>query len=338
MTCRGVDSSSRECVRFAARRAGGSVSVVMSARDADMPALAAELPRLPVGRLAPADAIRLLIAVAPDLARPVAAAVADAAAGNPLALIELAGTLEPAQRSGLTPLPVPLSPGPRLGDAYRRRIAGLSDDERRALLIAAAYGGAEVRTIGSACAAIGGDISGLAAAEAVGLVRMTDGQVTFAHPLVRGAVYHGCASAERRSAHAALAQVLHGEQRAWHLGAATVGPDEQVAVELEAAGCAAMARRGAGPASVAFERAARLSPDTAAYARCTLAAGEAAAAAALADRALALLAEAANAAPDDAVRASAQHLRALTLLRTSLPPALETLEREGLRVAARDPI
>src|SRR5690606_6849871 len=157
------------------------------------------------------------------------------------------------------------------------------------------------------------------------------------HPLARGAVYHECAPEERRAVHAALAGVLTGEQRAWHLGAATVAPDEQVAAELEAAGNAALARRGPAPASLALERAARLSPDRADFIRRMLAAGQAAAAAALGDRALSLLKEAAEAATDPSMRASAHHLYALTLLRTSAVPAAEILGREGARVASQNP-
>lgn len=332
-----LDSSSRECLLFAARRAAGSVSMVVSARDNDMPPGIAGLANLHVGRLARPDAIRLLARVAPDLVPPVAKAVAEGAAGNPLALIELAAALESSQRSGLANLPVPLSPGPRLGDAYQSRIRAVSDEARLALLVAAAYGGDELRVIGSACAAADVDVSRLALAEQVGLVRLADGRLTFVHPLARGAAYHGSPTAQRRVVHAALATVLRGEQRAWHLGAATLAADEQVAGELEAAGRAAMARRGPGPASVALERAARLSPDTPQFARRMLAAGEAATAAGLPDRALALLEDAARATTDDALRASAQHQRGLNLYRTgSVRPAIELLAREAARVEARD--
>lgn len=333
-----LDSSSRECVLFAARRAGGLVLLVLGGRDRDLPSGTAGLPELRLGPLARPDAFRLLGEAAPDLVAPVAAAVADAAAGNPLALIELAATLGPSQRSGSAGLPVPLSPGPRLGDAYRRRLEDLSDAARQVLLLAAAYEGDELRVIGAACAAAGADVSQLAAAERVALVRVADGRLRFAHPLVRGAAYHWCSAAERRAAHAALAAVLPGEQRAWHLGAATLAPDERVAAELETAGQAAMARRGPGPASGAHERAARLSPDAGQFARRMLAAGEAATAAGLTERALALLEEAAGAATDDVVRASAQHRRGLNLYRSgAIRPAIELLAGEAMRVAAAAP-
>jgi DNA-binding CsgD family transcriptional regulator len=333
-----LDSSSRECVLFAARRASGTVSVLLSARDTDMPPGATGLPELHIDQLAQPDTVRMLASVAPDIVPPVAEAVAEAAAGNPLALIELLAGLEPSQRSGMTSLPVPLSPGPRLGDAYAQRIEDLSEEARLALVVAAAYAGNELRVIGAACAAVGVDVARLAPAEQAGVVRITEGRLTFAHPLVRGAAYHGCPPSQRRSVHAALAGVSSGEQRAWHLGAAALAADENVAAELEAAGHAAMARRGPGPASVALERAARLSPEPTQFARRMLAAGSAATAAALPERALGLLEEAADAATDAVIRASAHHQRGLNLYRTgSTQPAIELLAREAARVETRDP-
>ena len=72
---------------------------------------------------------------------------------------------------------------------------------------------------------------------------------------------------------------LRDDQRAWHLAAAAVGPDEHAAAELERVGQSAAARRAFGPAAAAFERAARLSRDAELAARRLLAAGQAAAAA-----------------------------------------------------------
>ena len=61
--------------------------------------------------------------------------------------------------------------------------------------------------------------------------------MTFRHPLIRSAVVEASTAAQRRQAHRDLAAVLAGqsERRAWHLGEATVEPDEQVARLLEEA-------------------------------------------------------------------------------------------------------
>ena len=72
-----------------------------------------------VSRLRHAAAVRLLTHAAPDLVASVASAVAEAGDGNPLALQELAATLDPGQRSGQAELPVPLAPGLRLTALYQ---------------------------------------------------------------------------------------------------------------------------------------------------------------------------------------------------------------------------
>ena len=138
--------------------------------------------------------------------------------------------------------------------------------------------------------------------------------------------------------HAALAGVLRGDSRAWHLGIATLSPDEAVAGELEAAGVGALARRGPGPASAALERAARLSPDADRCARRLLAAGEAAFAGGLPDRAVRLLDEAAAVTTDSAVRAAANHRAGQTLVVSAqVPHALELLTREAERSKVDQP-
>jgi DNA-binding CsgD family transcriptional regulator len=309
-----VDSSSRECVLFAARRGGGGVLLVVAAREPVAVAGGTGLQELTLGPLDEGSSLRLVERSAADLRPDVAAAVAGAAAGNPLALLELAAVLAPDERAGRVRLQEPLAPGPRLADAYGRRIAALGQAARRALLVAAAYEGDELRVIGAACRAAGVDPARLSGPEREGLVRIIDGRLAFAHPLVRGAVYHGAAPEGRREAHRALAGALTGERRAWHLGAGAIGPDDAAAAELEAAAAAAAARRGMGPAAAALERAARLSSAPDAFARRLLAAGEASIAAGRKARALELLEEVVAAAGDDeALCARAEHARAAVL-------------------------
>lgn len=335
-----LDSASRECVMFAARRVRSRLAMVLAARidDLDPRVRHAQLPELMVPRLDRESALRVAKLATPDLVPSVAESVAEAAGGNPLALMSLATALEPAQRSGLAELVVPLGPAPQLEDLYRGRITALPAGARRALLLAAAYQGDDLRIVGAACAALGADVRGLAAAEDARLVKIWAGRLSFVHPLVRGAVYHLSPAPLRRSVHAALASVLQGEARAWHLGSATLVPDEDVAMELENAGDAAMARRGPGPACSALERAARLSPDAEQCARRLLAAGEAAFAAGLPDRALNLLGEAAETTSDPGVRAAAQHRRGRTLMATaSMDAAIDLLTREAERAKDSHP-
>jgi DNA-binding CsgD family transcriptional regulator len=309
-----IDSSSRECVLYAARRTGGAVTLVLATREPVALNGQTGLDELGVGPLGDDGALELVRRSARDLPGEVAAAVVGAAAGNPLALLELLAALGPDERAGHVRLQEPLAPGPRLADAYGRRIAALRPAARRALVVAAAYEGDDLRLIGAACRAAGADPDELAGAEREGLVRIVDGRLTFAHPLVRGAVYHGAAPQERRDAHRALADELTGERRAWHRGAAAIGPDDGAAQELEDAGRAAAARRGMSPAAAALERAARLSSSREDAARRLLGAGEASMAAGRREQALRLLEEAASASDDHALRLRAEHARAAVLL------------------------
>ena len=336
-----VDASSRECIEYIARRASGPLAVVLAARDPWYPPERIRLPDLPVGPVDDAAAAELLRQRAPELAPPVAAAIAQAAAGNPLALVELPATLTAGQRAGVAALELPLGPGGRLQRAFAGRVEALSGPARQALLVAAAYAGTELPVIAAACRQAGTDAGQLADAEASGLVRLAGGEVTFAHPLIRGLVYSEARAGARRAAHAALAAVLRDDddRQAWHLAAATVRPDEEVAATLERAGGRAVARRAYATGSGALERAARLSPDPETAGRRLITAGQAAAAAGLADRALALFAEAAELTCDGEQRARAQQLRGrLQIWRGRPAEATPLLVGQADRVASRWPV
>jgi DNA-binding CsgD family transcriptional regulator len=309
-----LDAPSRECVLYAARRAAGPVAFALAEREVESAGREYDdLPALLLGGLAHESSLELLSRAAPGLAPPVARVLADAAAGNPLALVELPATLSREQQAGRTALDLPLAPGARLQRAFAQRIDELPVNARHALLVAATFQGDDLATISAACAEAGTDVALVVQAEARGLARVDKERLAFGHPLIRGAIYQGATPDERRSAHRALAAALHGERRAWHLAAAAVRPDELVAAELERAAGAAAARRGFASASAALERAARLSPDRQVFARRMLAAGETAGAAGLLERALALLAEASGAAAHGRLRARAQHLSGLLM-------------------------
>jgi DNA-binding CsgD family transcriptional regulator len=336
-----VDASSRECIEYIARRASGPLAVVLAARDPWYPPERIRLPDLPVGPVDDRAAAELLRQRAPELAPPVAAAITQAAAGNPLALVELPATLTASQRAGVVALEFPLGPAGRLQRAFAGRIEALSGPARQALLIVAAYAGTELPVIAAACRRAGTDAGQLADAEASGLVRLDAGLVTFAHPLIRGLVYSEARAAARRTAHAALAAVLRDDddRRAWHLAAATIGPDEEVAVALERAGGRAVARRAYAAGSGALERAARLSPDPETASRRLITAGQAAAGAGQTDRTLALLAEAAELTGDVEQRARAQQLRGRMLVwRGRSAEATPLLVDQARQVAPRSPV
>src|SRR6516164_1454227 len=234
------------------------------------------------------------------------------AGGNPLALIELSRGLSGPQRAGsVTPLDLPAaSPAGRVQQALAARAAVLPPPCRRAVLVAALAGLADLAEVSRAVAAAGGSLTDLAAAERAGLVRVTPAGVSFAHPLARAAVLAGSDVAERAAGHRALAGVLDGDRRAWHLAALADGPDEQVAAELDAAAQRAGRRGSRAAASAAYERAAALSDGPAARGRRLALAAEAAIDAGQLPRAAGLAAQAGQLVTDPAAAATLARVRA----------------------------
>src|SRR5580704_8152257 len=86
-------------------------------------------------------------------------------------------------------------------------------------------------------------------------------ELGFPHPLYRAAIYDDLRPAVRRGLHARAAAVVVGGQRLAHRVAAAVGPDEQLAGELESAAVADADLGELVAAAWAFERSAYLSPD-----------------------------------------------------------------------------
>jgi DNA-binding CsgD family transcriptional regulator len=234
------------------------------------------------------------------------------AGGNPLALMELSRGLSAGERAGsVTPLALPAaSPVTRVQQAFGARIGGLPEAGRRAVLVAALAGMADLAEVSRAIAAAGGSLTDLAVGERAGLVRVTRAGVSFAHPLARAAVLAASDVAERATAHRALAGVLDGDQRAWHLAALADGPDEQVAGELDAAAQRAGQRGSPAAMSAAYERAAALSADPAAKGRRLALAAEAAADAGQLQRAADLAGQAGQLVTDPAAVAALARVQA----------------------------
>ncbi len=131
-------------------------------------------------------------------------------------------------------------------------------------------------------------------------------------------MYADAVAQERRDAHAALAAVLPDrdvDRRAWHLAAATVGPDAQAAAALEQAGARARDRSAYAVAAAAFERGGRLAPSEDVRARLLFAAAESASLAGDSARAFRLLDEAEPAAVDPVLAARVLYLRGEVTMR-----------------------
>ena len=160
-------------------------------------------------------------------------------------------------------LTVPLEPGAAIRHRFAHRIDRLDPAVKIVLVVAAAAGRCAAEEVAAAAGRLdGGNPEALGEAEGAGLVRLTSNGVEFSHPLLRSVAYHAAPAAQRRAAHGALADVLAGrdvERAAWQLAAAATGPDEEAATALDAAAGLAAAKGAPLAAAAAWERAAELS-------------------------------------------------------------------------------
>jgi tetratricopeptide (TPR) repeat protein len=264
---RWLDAASVDALMFAARRlAAERVALLVATREDDEDGFDRRgFETVALGGVDREAAAALLAARAGgEVAPEVAERIRRATGGSPLALVEVAALLTPAQLLGLEPLVDPVPVGAAVERAFAERAARLPAEARRALLVAAVSSSARVEPVVEALRWLGLDERSLELAEDAALVGVEGGRITFRHPLVRSAVVHGAAASERRRAHRALGEALAGrspEERAWHLAAAALGPDEEAAAALAEAGLEARARSGWAAAALALERSARLTPD-----------------------------------------------------------------------------
>ncbi|WP_370147515.1 AAA family ATPase [Streptacidiphilus sp. EB129] len=261
-----MDPTSAVVLGFVARRLlGTKVGLLCAARPEAGSFF--EHTGLPVHILEPLDeraADALLAERYPALAPKVRQRLMAEAQGNPLALLELPVPLSDSQRTASDALPAYLPLSSRLQAAFASRVSTLPAITRRLLLLAALEGTGDLSVL-QAAVADRCSLKHLGPAERAHLVRVDDrtGRLAFRHPLIRAAVVDVSTSDQRRSAHRALASPLaeQPERQAWHLGQATVTPDEGVAALLERA-ARSMGRRGDGSIAIAsLLRAADLTPD-----------------------------------------------------------------------------
>jgi DNA-binding CsgD family transcriptional regulator/tetratricopeptide (TPR) repeat protein len=273
-----LDRSSLDALSFAGSRLDAErVLLLVGARGQAPPhGFDRGFPELRLGPLSAADA-GLLLDGQPRAPRGRARTqVLAQAAGNPMALIELAKVIadDPAASRRWAAEPLPLTD--RLSAVMHSRFAALPEQTQAALLLAAVADGPDLRAAATAASWPGART--LEPAERIGLIKIDRSGLRFSHPLVRSAIYHAAPFAQRADAHRRLASALHDQpdRRAWHLAAAALHPDEEVASLLEATATQAQRRGGAAAAALAMERAAELSPDPEDQARRLVAAASAA--------------------------------------------------------------
>lgn len=336
-----LDPSSSEALLFAARRfEAEEIAMIFTVREGERDLDIAGLDELMLPGLDAGDARLLLEA---HTVGPISPAVADLlikeTRGNPLALNEVVRVLKPEHLSGKRALELPLPVGPSLEKALLARIEGFPRETRQVLLVAAASDNGAMDEVVAALKDLDLDRDALDAAEEVGIVRIDDGRLAFDHPLMRSAVYHGAAIAERRRCHRALADsILRADRRAWQLAAASDVPDEEIAVALEEAASDASARGGYAAAAAALEKAARLTPDDVARARRLLAAASSYYLAGRSAHPLELLEEALAFSSDSILRADIQHVRGTVLFLSGAPfVAADLLASEAEAIAAASP-
>jgi DNA-binding CsgD family transcriptional regulator len=275
-----LDRASVQVMGFVARRlAAEPIALVFALRERSPDGDLRNLPDLPLRPLDDHDARAILAAAMPGrIDDAVRDRIVAEAQGNPLALLELPRSRTPDAFAGGFGMPDSPSVTSRIEETFRQRVASLPEASRQLLLVAAAEPVGDPATVVAAAERLAIPIDAADPARDAGLLDPR-AALRFRHPLVRSVVYRDATPGHRRRVHAALAEVTHGERdpdrRAWHRAAATIGPDEAVATELERSAERAQARGGRAAAAAFLDRAVALTDDPARRAERALAAAEA---------------------------------------------------------------
>ena len=189
----------------------------------------------------------------PDLIR-----LRELTGGNPLFTVEVSrlmatgASMDQALRA------------PTLQETIAIRIAALPDATRRVLEAVALLASPTVDVVGAALP--DGSVDAvLVDAEDAGVVAVRGRDIHFTHPLLRAAVLDRLGGVRRLALTRALSDlVTDADERAVLLGAATLTPDETIAIALTEAGERAAAKGVLGLATERFQRAVELTSDPAA--------------------------------------------------------------------------
>jgi DNA-binding CsgD family transcriptional regulator len=220
---------------------------------------------VPVGPLGEQHTLELLASVASGPVNvEVARRIVATTEGCPLAVTELARNLTAAQLGGGDVLPDPLPLSGRLERHYIEQVRRLPSDTQLLVLLAAAQSSGDQAALWRAADELGISRDAATPLDDGDLVDLGN-RVAFRHPLIRSAVYGGAGAGARRRVHAALARVSDRaselDSHARHLAAASLGPDEEVASELERAALRAGDHGRYAAHAALLTRAAELTPD-----------------------------------------------------------------------------
>ena len=261
-----LDPESAQVLGFVARRLHADrVGLIAGVGQPASQQVFEQLPTITVDGLPDAEARELLSSVAGGAltTQAVDRILADTC-NNPLALVELGTQYTADQLSGRAGLPEPLPLGQRLQDHFLRQVRSLPPDTQAFALLAAADPADERGRLWRTAAQAGIDPDAASAdmAEA-GMLEFPGASVRFRHPLLRSAVYHGASAADRRHAHRALSEAGTSELRVWHLAAAAIVPDEELAARLQHTAERAGTRGGYAAQAALLRRSVSLTPDDA---------------------------------------------------------------------------
>jgi DNA-binding CsgD family transcriptional regulator len=259
-----LDPESRHVLAFVARRLYADRLGFIGTSNALGPQQGdGGLPTIDVPHMPGADARELLGAVVGGtLSAQVVDRILADTGNNPLALVELGAEYTADQLSAHAALPEPLPLGQRLRKHFLRQVRGLTSDAQVFALLAAADPGGERGQLWRAALRAGIDPEAASAETAwAGVLQFPGDSARFRYPLLRSAVYHGASAADRRRAHRVLAETGDQELRSWHLAAAAILPDEELAAELQRTAGRAAARGGYAARAELLRRSADLTPD-----------------------------------------------------------------------------
>jgi DNA-binding CsgD family transcriptional regulator len=266
-----VDGASRDAIEFVARRVAAEPAVILLAtRPTGRGIWSVEqgLTSFRLGALDPAASRALLQEHSPRLPAADVRRVLAAAAGNPLALIELPLALGSATATTRQPGAASVRLTARLERSFAVRAHDLDSATRTLLLVAALQDSDRLaETLAATAALTGGQPEGVSvgvdAATTAGLLSIDGASFRFHHPLVRSAIAQSATPDQLRAVHEAFARTLtvDPDRATWHRALTASQPDEELAGALDAGADRAVARGAPDLAEEWLERAAQLSMD-----------------------------------------------------------------------------
>jgi len=319
-----VDPQSRRVLLFAAHRLSWERVGLLLALAEEQQRLVDgyDLPQLEVAGMNRAESEELLARHGHRMAPGALHDLVVLTGGNPLALLECAGSC----------------PSSSVRKAWIRRLSSLSEPTGEALVVLAASLGASLATVERALANAGLSLAELAPAESLGLVVTTGDRVELKHPLLRRIVLDGATLDVRLRAFRALAEAAPDELSVWYRAAAAMAPDEVVARQLESTAQQAQQRSGYAASAVVWGRSAELSGQPVSQVRRYLRAAVAAHLGGLSHDALAWCERAWPIAQDDLLRADLELVRGRALTWVGHPArAHEQLVAAAHEVREKDP-